>query len=161
MNIGDIAFSAERRCKGWFVSDSCASLLEEKARAINVLALAPGHIAVCGHLKGDERHRLYLVPTEDPLEVVRAFSVGAAEYSGVDDHPACMRQLKKLRSRYAFTPFFADSKGLKFVFDVDLNIEIVRFLAKTVTVGITNMLADDCTITASVFDRGYVHLWWD
>lgn len=161
MRISDIEFSPERRRKGWFVSDSCSELLEERARAINVMDLAPGHIAVCGFLNGDKRHRLYLIPTSDPLHVPKEFCVGFDEHSGLDHHAECMRQLRKLQARFAFTPFFADAKGLKFVFDADLNTEIVRFVEKTMTVGITNMLAADCTISASIFDRGYVHLWWD
>jgi hypothetical protein len=101
--------------------------MEERAPAINILALAPGCLAVCGLLEKDPRHRSYLVPTSDPVAVAEAFKIGAGANRGVPDHQECLGELRRVQARNPFLPFFADTHGFKFCFGRDMTIDLVRF----------------------------------
>src|ERR1044072_9859214 len=101
MRIAEIAFDLVPSAAEWYASDQFGNpqACEERARAINVLQLASGRTEVCGLRPGDSQHRLYLVPTDDPLEIAKAFDVGIDRELEIDDQKECLARLKKVQRR--------------------------------------------------------------
>ena len=158
MEIDKTSFTAHPEREDWFVSqlEGDSTELEKKALAINDRGGARGYFAIYGCLPGDGRHRLYLAPEQDPVQVVRDFEVGAHG----DEHQEAVEQIAMIQEQNPILPFFADSAGFKFKFRKPITEEFLHFLEATLSVGIDEpMMNEDGQLNER--ETGFVHLWWD
>ena len=158
MQINNVSFTPHPKRATWFVAGMKAAPaeLERAALAINDGHKARGYFALCGCLPGDERHRLYLVPDDDPVQVARDFEVGAHG----EEHPEAIEEIRLVQARNPIVPFFADSAGCKFKFTKPISDEFVHFLEATLDAGMDEqMMNEDGEL--NVRETGFVHLWWD
>ncbi len=123
---------------------------------INDRQEAKGYFALCGWLAGDEEHRIFLVPDDDPIRVARDFEVGA--HGG--EERETIQELSLIHRENPIVPFFADPAGFKFKFRKPLTDEFLQFLDATLSAGVDEQMLDE-NGEDMVRKTGIVHLWWD
>ena len=158
MEIDNISFTRQPEHKDWLVGqiEAQSTDLEQEAIAINDRGGARGYFAICGCIPGGDKHRLYLVPDHDPVQLARDFGVGALG----GEQGEAIEQIELVHKQNPIVPFFADQAGFKFKFRRAITDEFVKFLETTLLAGVDEqMLNEDGEL--NVRETGLVRLWWD
>lgn len=145
---------------GWF---KAAGAGEQTAMVMNQTR-TPNTYFVFGWLRDDAEPALFRIETNNPLEIIHAFEVGAraAETYGVDVRKAVLEQIAVVHAQNPIVPFFADEAGLKCTFEGPLTSEFAEFLNEAIVEGAEAYVdEEEMDIGTAVLRDGFLQLWWD
>jgi hypothetical protein len=165
MTIEGITFSPHSCAPGWYaaaIRGVNAKPVEADALRIQRSAMKRGYFSVCGFLDEESGYRVFLVPSNDVLAVLRVFEVGkrAADYDP-DGHDRAVREIEAVHERCPLIPFFADSACFKARFAGAVSEEVITFLETALSAAEPMMDDDDGSIAGYVRTQKGIHLWWD
>ena len=159
MIFSGITFNPDVNHPQWFVADRDFVVDEMQDMARNWNRLPGDYFAICGATDGDARHRFYLVPRSDPLEIARAFGVGCESVSP-ETVASSLQELATLHAKNALLPFYVDGVGFKCELSEPITDEVSELLIQTLVSGIDAMQDENGEILPSIRQRGYIELRW-